>query len=296
MLTNQELLKPELLQTVEGLELIAKEILSAYRSGPHPGKLKGAGAEFSQYRSYQWGDDLRQMDWKLYARSDRFYIREAETDSQVTVHFIIDLSLSMSHESRGLSKLNYSRGLTAALAYLALGQGDRILFSALNSQENILKPPLEGRGRLSEFLYELSEIKCEGKWPEEMGEFLADKETANSKQMIVFLSDLYEEKAEISKFLKNAQASAHEVIVFHLMGGNELTFDFPSNPEFVDLETGEKIQLDTSSYKAVYIEKMKKELGLLQDQMANLGVHYQLVNMDQPISDCLEGFIQSRNY
>lgn len=295
MLTNQELLNPEILQTVHGLELIAKEILSAYFSGQHRGKLKGGGQEFSQYRSYQWGDDLRQLDWKLYARSDRFYIREAETDSQITVHFIIDLSRSMDHESEGISKLNYSRAIVAALAFLTLGQGDKIRFSALNDEKEIIKPPIEGRNRINEFLYELSMLNSQGKWSAKPESFFAMEERTASKQMLILLSDMYEENNEISEFLRLAKASGHEVILFHLMGENELKFKYPANTEFVDLESGERIQTDTATFKKTYSENMDKGLFSLKDQMLTMGLDYQLVNINRPLSDLLKVFIEARN-
>src|SRR6187455_3206719 len=120
----RELLKPEILNSINGLELIARVIVEGFMSGSNKSQSVGAGQEFSQYRSYQPGDDLRQLDWKMFARSERYYIKEAEIETNITVKFMLDASRSMAYAEQGLSKLQYAKVLTSALAYLARKQSD----------------------------------------------------------------------------------------------------------------------------------------------------------------------------
>src|SRR5690606_29746358 len=118
------LLKPELLNTVNGLELVARIIVEGFLSGSNRSQSIGVGYEFSQYRSYEPGDDLRLLDWKMYARSERYYIRQSEVETNITVKFILDASRSMDHQEDGISKLQFGKVMTAALAYLARKQSD----------------------------------------------------------------------------------------------------------------------------------------------------------------------------
>src|SRR6187549_2340961 len=118
----RELLKPSLLNSINGLELIARVIVEGFMSGSNKSQSVGAGQEFSQYRSYQPGDDLRQLDWKMFARSERYYIKEAEIETNITVKFMLDASRSMAYEEEGVSKFQYAKVMIAALAYLTRKQ------------------------------------------------------------------------------------------------------------------------------------------------------------------------------
>src|SRR3954467_11664970 len=130
----KELLKPETLNTVNGLELVARIIVEGFMSGSNKSQSVGAGQEFSQYRSYQPGDDLRQLDWKMFARSERYYIKQAEIETNITVKFMLDASQSMAYTEEGISKLQYAKIMTAALAYLARKQSDTFGLYAVNDK------------------------------------------------------------------------------------------------------------------------------------------------------------------
>ena len=130
-----DLLKPELVKTISGLALIARVIVDGYLSGVNHSRRVGPGMEFSQFRSYQPGDDLRLLDWKMLARSGRYYIKQSEIETNIAVKFIIDSSNSMLHEEDGLSKMDYVRVLVASLAYLSQNQGDAVGLFALNDHK-----------------------------------------------------------------------------------------------------------------------------------------------------------------
>ena len=160
----KELLKPEILNSINGMELIARIIVEGFMSGSNKSQTIGAGQEFSQYRNYEPGDDLRQLDWKMYARSERYYIKQAEIETNITVKFMIDASNSMSYSEHKLSKLQYAKVLTAALAYLARKQSDSFgLFTVNNKHIQIVEPRFEQQQFLR-FLNALIEVKSEGTW------------------------------------------------------------------------------------------------------------------------------------
>src|SRR5882757_3457792 len=125
-LTTKQMLDPKVLMTIKDLPLLAKTVIDGFMNGFNKSTVKGPGLEFSQYRSYQPGDDLRWLDWKMYARSDRYYIRESEVETSISVRFLIDASASMNHDDKGVKKIDYARFLAASLAYLANLQGDSV--------------------------------------------------------------------------------------------------------------------------------------------------------------------------
>ena len=142
----KDLLKPEVLNSVTGLELIARIIVEGFMTGSNKSQAVGSGQEFSQYRSYEPGDDLRQLDWKMYARSERYFIKQAEIETNITVKFMIDASHSMAYTEDGFSKLQYAKVLTAALAFLARKQSDTFgLFTVNNKQIHSVHPSIHTR-------------------------------------------------------------------------------------------------------------------------------------------------------
>ncbi|MEM1136039.1 MAG: DUF58 domain-containing protein, partial [Bacteroidota bacterium] len=156
----ETLLDPELIQSVQGLELLARKTVEGFLAGANRNIRTGQGQEFSQYKAYQPGDDLRQLDWKLLARSDRYYIKQAETETNVTVNFILDSSASMRYTENKLSKIDFSKAMIACLAYLANKQGDQTGLLALNSVETIHLPAKQSNSFFKHFLYQLQAIQA----------------------------------------------------------------------------------------------------------------------------------------
>src|SRR6185436_13922810 len=191
----KELLKPEILNTVSGLELVARVIVEGFMSGSNKSQSVGSGQEFSQYRSYQPGDDLRQLDWKMFARSERYYIKQAEIETNITVKFMLDASESMSYTENGMSKLQYAKIMTAALAYLARKQSDTFgLFTVNNKIIKTVQPRFEQQ-QFIRFLNELVTLKSEGTWKKGSGlEQLFDH---RGKELIVFITDLYDDSEDL---------------------------------------------------------------------------------------------------
>src|SRR5688572_17292777 len=155
----KDLLKPEIINTMEGLELVARIIVEGYMSGSNKSQSIGIGQEFSQYRNYEPGDDLRQLDWKMYARSERYFIKQAEIETNITVKFMIDASHSMSYAENNLSKLQYAKVMTVALAYLARKQSDTFgLFTVNEKNIHSIQPRFETQ-QFIRFLKELILVK-----------------------------------------------------------------------------------------------------------------------------------------
>src|SRR5450432_492849 len=155
---------PKILMAIKNLPLAAKTTVDGFMAGIHNSNVKGIGMEFSQYRSYQAGDDLRRLDWKMFARSDRYYIRESEIETSISVKFLIDASASMNHEDGGFSKIEYARYLAASLAWLANLQSDLVGLYVFQHNNLYSLPSQQDNQHLSRFYYQLEQIKPSGRF------------------------------------------------------------------------------------------------------------------------------------
>lgn len=288
-----KLLDPKILTTVSGLELLAKKIVEGYLTGANRSLRTGIGQEFSQYRSYQPGDDLRLLDWKMFARSDRYYIREAEVETNINVQFIIDASASMLHKDNGKNKMDYARLMTAALAYLGIKQGDAIGLYAINESKLYHLTPGQGKQHFHRFLYELVKIDNKGRWPGAMVQKAVLKSPGN-KELIIFISDMYEHNGEITSTLKHLNTGNNEIILFHLMAENELFFNYKGVYSFEDMETGEKLQVDAEKIRKEYLKNLENHLNKLRKKMLDLSISYELVSMEEQVSSFLSSFLKRR--
>ncbi|MBT28785.1 MAG: DUF58 domain-containing protein [Thalassobius sp.] len=284
-------LDPELINSVEGLELLARKTVEGFLAGANRNLRAGQGQEFSQYKSYQPGDDLRQLDWKLLARTSRYYIKESETETNVTITFILDASASMKYEENNLSKLAFSKAIIACLAYLSKKQGDLISLFALNEMELVQLPPKQSTGFFMHFLHELHQVKGMKKWPEQTDNvFLGSR----NKGLVICFSDLYENDSEITQLLKNFAATGSEVMLFHVFGKKELSFDYGNTSTFQDLETGELLEVNPKKYKEKYLERMNAFIKDTESTMLENNISYVQVDLQQHPALLLQTYLKRR--
>lgn len=290
----RELLQPENINSISGLALIAKLITEAYLAGLHHSSRLGPGMEFSQYRAYEPGDDLRLLDWKMLARSGRYYVRQSEVETNVAVKFILDSSNSMLHQQNGISKMDYARILVASLAYLAQSQGDAVGLFALNDKNLHALYPRVQKKHFNRLLQELLEIKNEGKWPINVmaAEKLHDR---RHKELIFFISDLYEENSEIRDIIKKLKTPKNEVVVLQIMTRDELEFNYSGNLYFEDLETGKKVKLDAKPAKQNYLDALNNSLENIKQDFLSTGISYHLFQTDEAPGEALQILLKQRN-
>ncbi|GAB1444683.1 MAG: DUF58 domain-containing protein [Cyclobacteriaceae bacterium] len=288
----KELLNPSVLNTVSGLELVARIIVEGFMSGSNKSQAVGAGQEFSQYRSYQPGDDLRQLDWKMFARTERYYIKESEIETNITVKFMLDASHSMSYTEEGTSKIQFAKVMIAALAYLVRKQSDTFGLYSVNNQKIKSVLPRFEQQQFLRFLTELIKVKSEGAW--EKGGDVEQLYDHHGKEMIIFVTDLYDDSRDIHRFISRLKTTRNEVIVFHLLGRTESTFGFQGSFTFEDLETGERTKVDTYSEQKDYQQRMQEWLHESRVWMLEKQINYNLVYLDQPIEQVLQNFLAVR--
>jgi uncharacterized protein (DUF58 family) len=288
----KDLLKPETLNTVDGLELVARIIVEGFMSGSNKSQSVGAGQEFSQYRSYEPGDDLRQLDWKMYARSERYYIKQAEIETNITVKFMLDASHSMAYTEEGISKFQYAKVLIAALAYLARKQSDTFGLYVVNDKNiNLVEPRFEQQ-QFIRFLNELIKVRSESTWKKGSG--LEHLYAHHGKEMIIFITDLYDVDEDLQGFISRLKTPRNEVIVFHLMGRQEMELSYEGAFTFEDLETRQRIKLDTRTQQKKYAEEVNRWITTSRNWMLEKQISYHLIHMDEPAEKVLRSFLTIR--
>ncbi|MGY3793453.1 DUF58 domain-containing protein [uncultured Aquimarina sp.] len=289
-----QLLKPELIKSVSGLSLIARIIVDGYLSGLTRSRNVGTGMEFNQFRNYEPGDDLRLLDWKMLARSGRYYIKQSEIETNISVNFIIDASASMLHTEHTFSKMDFARVLVASLGYLCQNQGDAIGLFGLNEDQLYDLYPRIQKQHYNRFLLELTQIENKGKWPENLNTSKS-LHNRNQKELIFFITDLYEHTEELTNFIKRLKTPKNEVVVLHLMGENELTFNYKGTVTFEDLETGAKLKIDTKTAKKQYLASLEEMIKKAKNTLLMNDVDYHLCELNQPIEETLRLFLKKRN-
>lgn len=292
MSASYRFLPPSTLAALGDLELAARTVVDGMMYGVHPSRLPGPGLEFSQYRSYQPGDDPRRVDWKLYARSDRYFVREAEIETSITLRLLVDASESMTQEDSGLSKFDYARFAAAALALLAHRQGDAVGLWALSDGGIHTTPPQRHHHHLYHLLHDLEILRAGGTWPS--WNTLERLLTPGGRGMVVILSDLHEREHEITTVATKLAALRQDVLVFHLVGRVELEGGWHGLLTFEELETGRRVEVDADAARPAYRAALEHAHRRLRQGLEERGVTYARFALDQPLDLALRRFLTAR--
>ncbi len=288
----KNLFTPEVINTVNGLELIARIIVEGFISGGNKSQSIGIGQEFSQYRSYEPGDDLRLLDWKMYARSERYFVKLSEIETNITIKFVVDASRSMQYTESGISKLQYAKVMTAALGYLARKQSDSIgLFGINNKNLQIVQPRFEQQ-QFMRFIQALVNLKGEGTW--QGGQNMETLIGHTGKEMIVFITDLYDQHNDLPDFITRLKTSRNEVLVFHIAGQQEQSLAYNGAFTFEDLETGTRVKVDTAVKQKEYKQQFETWNAELKNSLLEKGINYSAVILNDSVEKTLRDFLKGR--
>jgi uncharacterized protein (DUF58 family) len=288
-----KLLDPKILMAIKELSLAAKTTIEGLMNGINKSTVKGAGMEFSQYRSYQPGDDLRSLDWKMFARSDRYYIRESEIETNIAIRFILDASASMNHDDGAFKKIQYARYLAASLAYLGNLQGDAVGLNILTEHEVLSLPARQSFDHLSRIFYQLEQIEPGGRFTGS-DRYTPFYSNPKQKELIVLITDLYQDADEIFSLLDTISTAKHEVILFHLMARNELEMDFKGYSTFEDLETGATIEIDPLAARKSYLINLNNYLDEVKRKALDKRIAYRMMSTDEPLEQAIREFLNQR--
>ena len=262
-------------------------------AGKHRSPHRGSSVEFAEYRKYVPGDDTRRLDWKAFARSDRFYIKEFEADTNLRAYFVVDASGSMNFASGGDSKIQFARRIAASLAYLLVNQGDAAGLSICTDKLHLEVPPSRRAAHLERFFSTLGKVEPSG----ETGLIQAlhtIAEKIGQRAFVVILSDLFTDTAALGEALQHLRYRKHDISIFHLMDPLELSFEFERPHRFVDLEDGTSIVAEPSLIADEYKSALRDFLTAVRGKCHDASADYQLVTTDTPLEPLLRDFLTAR--
>lgn len=285
---------PKALMAIRNLELRARVVVEGFWNGLHRSPYHGFSVEFTEYRQYSPGDDTRYLDWRLYARSDRYYLKKFEDETNLRCHLLVDQSRSMSYGSRGYSKLDYARTLAATLAWFLNEQGDAVgLFTFAERVRDYL-PARHRRGHLRQLMLALE--KESAGTATNLGEPLRRvAELARKRGLIVLISDLLAPMDDLERSLGRLTAAGHELVVFQVLDQNEITFDFQSAMLFQDVETGKEIYLDPAAVRSEYQRRFQGHSEGVEAICRKLGFAFHRLSTGLPLDLALHDFLRSRS-
>ena len=282
------------LALVRDLELAARMVVDGMMLGRHVSRRAGAGLEFSQYRSYQPGDDLRRIDWKLLGRSDRYFVREAESETSITVRILLDATGSMAHEEDGVTKLDYARFLAAALALLAHRQGDAVGLYVLSDGRAMALRPRREPSHLHRLLHELERIQPAGRWP--VWSALERALTPDAARGItIILGDLHERSDEIRASVRRLAGAHHDVLCFQVLGDVEREFGYRGTVTLEELETGRRLDLVADRARSAALSRLEEQLRELRYAVEESGSVLVPCLLGQPFEGPLREYLARRD-
>ncbi|NQZ79490.1 MAG: DUF58 domain-containing protein [Colwellia sp.] len=305
-----QFIDPKTLSRVKDLPLAAKTLAQGFLQGMHNSMQRGVGIEFSQYRIYEPGDDLSKIDWKLFARSDRYFVREAERESDINVYLVLDSSRSMlqkslfshnkiasekgNNEKVNWDKLEYGRYLLATVAYLAQKQGDAVGLLSLSSDHSSYLPAFSGERHWQKILIQLARMTAKDTFPD-IDQVRAQLSTMRNNGVIFIVSDFHQQNNEIIDLVCQLSNPRTDVVAIQLESQDEIDFPYKGAVRFEDLETNEQILVSASQVRENYFKNKALYQEQLLGQLAKHKVQHFVANIDKPLDQTLHDILRARN-
>ena len=286
-------LDPNVLAGLDNLELRARVVVEGFLSGLHKSPNRGFSVEFNDYRHYQRGDDMRHVDWKLYARSDKLYIKQYEDETNVRCVILLDTSASMAYSSGGISKLNYGITLASALAYFIMRQRDAVGLITFDEQIKEYIPAKCRQPHLMHILRALSQVES-GQKTDVVKPLTDLASSLNKKSFVILISDMLDDEERIINTLQNLRGMGNDVITFQVMDDAELNFPFNEASEFIDMENNESYITSPAAIRKAYLENINDFLSYCRKQCQSSGVDYCLLNTAQSLDEALSSYMSKR--
>jgi uncharacterized protein (DUF58 family) len=281
------------LMQIRSLELRARIVAQGFWSGIHRSPYHGFSAEFTEYRQYTPGDDPRYLDWRLYARSDRYYVKKFEDETNLRCHLLLDQSRSMSFGSLDWSKADYAHTLAATLAYFLFQQGDAVGLLSFGESIRDYLPARNRPGHLRQLMLSL-EKPTTGKSTDLTKPLQRIVELVNKRGLMVLISDLLAPVDELENQLAQLTATGHEVIVFRILDPREVDFDFEEALLFHDVETEKDVFIDPGAARKRYLSKFEEHGEVIRTLCHKLGAQYLPLTTNQPLQQVLSNFLRER--
>jgi uncharacterized protein (DUF58 family) len=291
---DRPFLDPAVVARLGTLELKARTIVEGFLSGLHRSPFKGFSVEFAEYRQYIPGDDLSTIDWKVFARSDRYYVKKFEEETNLDAHLMLDVSGSMGYGSTAMTKFEYGACLAASLAYLMTRQRDAVGLTAFDDKIVEMLPPGSRPGHLRNILLTLDRLKL-GRETNVSKPLHQIVDSLSKRGMVVLISDLLDDPESVIRGVRHFQFHGSDVIVFQVLDPDEIDFPFERATKFEDLETSEEILAVPGAVRDHYV----KEIGTLIERyrrgLGAAGIDYQLLSTKRPLELALMSYLSTRS-
>jgi uncharacterized protein (DUF58 family) len=286
-------LSPALVAAVDDLEVVARLIVEGMRSGQHRSPFHGFSNEFSQYRAYRPGDDLKYLDWKMLARSDRLYTRQFRETTNMSAMICLDSSGSMAYPDTGLSKFRYASMMAAALAHLIVMQGDAVGLMSMQAGRLVYLPARGGRSHLRTVLAQIDKLEPGRQWaPTLVIPRAAD--LLRRRGLVCVISDFYDAPEDSRVELRRVNRRGHDVALLQVVSKQEVELPFSGDLDFEDLETGVHVLLDPRRSRAAYRSAMAAFVEGWRSGAKRDGFDYALMTTDEAPSEALRGYLLRR--
>ncbi len=287
------LIDPKVVMNIRNLELRARVVVEGFWSGLHRSPYHGFSVEFTEYRQYTPGDDPRYLDWRVFARSDRYFLKRFEDETNLRCHLVVDQSRSMTFNSVGYTKAEYAATLAATLAYFLHQQGDATGLLTFDAQVRDYLPPRHRFGHLRRLMLSL-EQPAAGTGTDVVAPLERIAEIVRKRGLILVLSDFLAPVDRLEKALIQLAASGHELVLFQVLDPAEITFSFRDPALFEDVETGKSLMLDPGTARGGYLRRFEAHCAGLRQLADRLGATCSRLGTDQPLELALFDFLQSR--
>lgn len=282
---------PRALARIKDLDLIARTVVDGFMAGLHRSAHLGVSTDFAEHRPYMPGDDIRRVDWRLFGRTDRLYVKEFEAETNANVLALMDVSASMTYASGAVSKLDYARFLAASLVYFSARQRDRVGVIAFD-RDVVAQVPATGR-QLDTVLHTIGSVEA-GQAGELETPMRRIAQGVRRRSILALISDLYEDPQDVRRALQRLALRGNDVVVFHLLDPQELAFDFNEPRQFEDLETGERFPVVPERLRADYRRLMAEHLDAIAGELGECRIDYCQVNTAQPLDHALFDYLSKR--
>jgi len=293
-MSAEKYLKPEVINQIKRLDLRAQFVVKGFMQGLHASPFHGFSVEFSEHRRYSTGDDPKDIDWLVYAKTDKYYVKKFEAETNITGYLVMDLSRSMGYTYRQkLNKFDYAICLAASLGYLMIHQQDPVGLVTFDEKVRASLPPRSKRSHLANLLSHLSQLEPKGQTDiaKSLIQFAA---LLRHRSLVMIFSDLLVDPEPVFKSLHQLRHGGHDVILFHILDEAEVSFPFQGMVELEDPETEEKIKVDANNFRDDYQTEVEEFRILFRRECLQSGVDYVALDTSMQFDKALLEYLQSR--
>jgi uncharacterized protein (DUF58 family) len=292
--TQNNLLDADTVARGEALGVLARTVVEGYRVGEHRSPFKGFAIEFAQHREYTIGDDTRHLDWKVLGRTDRYYIKQYEQDTNFVAQIVLDGSESMNYGSGKLTKLQYAKQLAACFAYLVLMQRDAVALHVFDTEMRDTMTRTDNIGQIHPIMHRLAAFQATQ--PTRLGAALSDiARMTKARGITIVISDLFDDEEAFEKSMQQIRFGGSEIIVFHVLDPYELEFPFEGTVDFIGLEGANRLKTNPQGIRKSYLEAFNAFCKRMQAVCDRAGCHYILANTKLPLAEMLSSYLAFRH-